>query len=303
MPTQTVYRRQVMAALDEPGIFACSSATSTTAVIATLASSASNHSPNQFATAWIYHLALSQVRIIREGSFIPGTGGMSVDPGWTAPTTNDELEITALFPSIMAGALFAQVGTDTDYRTLINRALSRLLAPDTISIPITTATSYSLSTYAAWLDRPERLQYDQQGRMKLFEPAVVSGRRAFSAAWRRPRLILDGAAPTLELDVPFTSATGNLTLHVLRPGDTLINGSESSVGLSAESDTALPSVNDVVTVTLMDAYRALMTRQSFRPSGRWKDRYDAQRKEAMALKYWDATQMAPPVAAAVQEAA
>ena len=51
--------------------------------------------------------------------------------------------------------------------------------------------------------------------MRVLEPDI-RGRGAKDARWRGWSLVLDAETPTLELTVPFGTATGNLILEVLR---------------------------------------------------------------------------------------
>lgn len=287
-----------MAALDEPGVFSANASAATTLTIATLATAASDHSPNLFARNWVYvatGAAAGLVRIIREGSFVPSTGVFNVDPGWTGPTLNDEVEITALFPAIMADTTSGRVARTTSYRTLMNRGLSRLLVPDRVALAITTSRTYSTATWP-WLDRETRL-------VRVLEPSPVSGGLPFDARWRNPKLRLDGPTPTLTLDVPFTSASGDLTLEVLRPGDTLISGAESTAGYTAAADIAIVSLNDVVAVTLLEAFAVLRQRSVARPQGSYMDRHKEQLAICRKLAYWDWTLDSEAPAAAPVEAA
>lgn len=272
-----------MDALDEPGVFALNSGTVSTAVFTTLSTAATNHSPNRFARNWLWvpsGTAAGQVRIVREDSFLPATGGVSLDPGWTVPNAGDEVEITALFPAVMADLATARVGRTTDYRTILNRALSRLLVPDRVTLAITTSRTYSLSTWAYWLDREERL-------VRVLEPSPVTGGLEFDARWRNPRLRLDGPTPTLTLDAPFATASGNLILEVLRPAHTFISAAESTTGYSTETDTAIPDQDSILTVGLWEAYRALRQRGATRPNGSYADLAEAQLEECRKLRFWD----------------
>jgi hypothetical protein len=276
--TRAQYRRALQAALDDSGIHLLSAATSTTASISTISDATTNASANRYDGVWIYVASGAQIgaqRWITPGSFVPSTGTVTVEFGWTAPAANDVIELTSLFPceaQVAAGS--------TSYNAIVNKALSRLWAPDRISATFAGGTTASLAAYAYWLDRPERL-------VRVLEPAPVSGYQPVPCDWRNPQLILDGGTPTLQIDTPYT---GTLTLDVMRPGDSLVSGAESTTGPTSETATCLPSLNDVVTVGLEEAYRALMHRSTARPSGNWADKLKDQQALVQQLRYLDRTQ-------------
>ncbi len=266
--------------LDDMGEFLVSASAANTVTITNLASSYTGTSSSQMNGAWLYHLAsngATQQRYVTTGGWSPTTGVLTLELGWTSlPAVNDQIKVTHLFPCIES------VAVATSYRTLINLGLGKLLVPDRVSVSLTDAETASLATWAAWLDRPERLR-------RVLEPPV-SGTRPVSAGWRNPELVLDGQTPSLEIDAPFT---GTLTLEVLRPANTWIavssSWAESTVGLTNDSDQAAVSVEDAVTVALVEAYQVLMQRHVGQPHGNYAQRYADARAEAMKLRMYDAT--------------
>jgi hypothetical protein len=199
------------------------------------------------------------------------------------PVPTSPVEITHLFP-VLPGAY-----AETDYRTLVNRALSKLLVSDLLTLPIVPGqTAYSLAAWA-WLDRQSRL-------VRIMEPPPVGSRR-LDASFRRPRIVRTGGAVSLELDAPFEAGTtGALTLDVMRPSDTYTRDGATGVwaeratpGLVLDLDEAVPSVNEVVTAALAEAYYALMSRSPGQPNGPWEAKYDAANAAARGLIAYDPT--------------
>jgi hypothetical protein len=281
------YRRALQARLDDGGVYLASSGTGSTVVIGAITDATTNASTTRYNGAWVYLASgagIGTQRRVVAGGFTPSTGTLSVELGWAAPALGDLIEITHLFPSA-GGPAISVSPEDTSYLQFINKSLSRVLAPDRISVAFAGASSASTATWP-WLDRPERL-------VRVLEPAPVSGYPVVPCDWRNPRLILDGPTPVLQLDQVFT---GTLTLEVLRPGDTLISGVESTTGFTTEGQTALPSVNDVVEVALEEAYIALSHRSPGRPNGSWAAKLETQRGIVANLKYLDRTQMAQEAA-------
>lgn len=293
MPTTQVYRRALANALDDlAGPYAIASATANTVVVPALINGAANTSTNFKSGTWVYvatGAGAGQTRRVRTNGYSAASGTLTVDPVWTiTPSAGDVVELTGLFPAT------PQVGADISYLTILNAALRQITEPDRVTLAITTSQEYPLTTWAAWLDREERLT-------AVWEPGPTGG-LPVPADWRRPRLRLDAELPVLELTVPFAAAAGNLSLDVLRPADTWIRvatvWSESTVGLAAENDEARPSIEDVVKVGLAEAYQALMSRAPGRPSGPYEGKYAAARADAMTVRYFDSSQMkAPPPAA------
>jgi len=292
MPTRQQYRRAIATALNDLEIHTVTSATSSTVTVVRMADSTTGAAPTRFDGAWVYiatGAGQNQQRRAKNGGFDPVAGVLTVVLPWFAPQVTDEIEITRLLPAIR------EIPGDTSYNDLIDRSLSMLMAPDRLTLPITTSDQYPMTAYT-WLDRPERL-------VRVLEPSPVAGRAPVDASWRNPRLVVDGATPFLQLDVPFGTATDNLTLEVLRPGDSLISGGESTTGLVAEASTALPSIADVRTVALMEFARVMLQRTQGRPDGaNWERRFADAREQAERLTYFDRTRLAPS-APSGQEAA
>ncbi len=278
MPTTTELRRSLSAALEDLEVYHVNSGTLTTVTLPLLASTSPTASPNHRDGRGVYVASgpgAGQFRRVRIGGYEP-SGRLTIDGVWqTIPTLGSIVELSGLFPPITET-------NETSYQVLINAALKRLLVPDRITLPITTANSYGLLSWP-WLDREERL-------LGIYEPGPT-GLLEVSAMWRRPKLRLDADLPVLEFRVPFLTATGSITLDVLRPADTWIavNGvwQESVLGLYSETDQAIPSEQDVRDVALMEAYLVLAHRSPARPNGPWIEKYMAQREIARRIKYYD----------------
>lgn len=320
MPTYQTYRFYLGRALNDWAFYGAGSATVTSVTIVELSTPGYVATPptlplasvNRYDGMWIFDQVGNQQRRARHGGFHPLTGTIDIDPGWIAPHAADRIEISSLFPVI------EQVSTtDVSYRTLINRALSRLLVPDRIQFAIVPGqTAYDLSAYATVLDRPERLGWPSSaGRMPqptLLEPHPFTG-NPVPSDWRRPTLRMDAEHPYLDIEAPFAPGTsGTLSLNIVRPSDSLtsIDGGltwgqqiETRPGLFADTDQAKAAVNDVLTVALAEAYDALANRSPALPNGNWAEKAAAQWQRARGLRWFDQTQAIPPQAVAPGQAA
>ena len=268
------------------------SATGTTVTLNQWATALANASTQRYGSHWIFVKSSASGSIqkaVRPGSYVPSTGTLTAsgDSGWdTTLVLGDEVEITGLFPSAPYGG---PGGEDTDYRSILNRALGRLLIEDRLDVTTVAdqyAYPFALATYP-WLDRMTRV-------LAVLDPPRATGlpRRE---TWRKHAWKIDGGAMTLEfLDRPYPTSGATFQVTVLRPANTWINGAESTVGLAAPTDTAVPSIEEVVTVARMYAFEALLTRSKGRPSGDWAGPYEAARKDAMSLARWDRSNDAAP---------
>jgi hypothetical protein len=264
--------------LDDLGVYSVTSATTSTVVAALLIDGTTGASDRKYDGRWIYCNA--QQRVVRSGGFIPVTGGLAIRPPWTStPTSAHTIDLTGFFPVIEEVP-----GEDISYRSLINRGNTKLLVPDRIAIPITTAQTYSLAAYQ-WLDRPERL-------LRVLEPPP-SGSLPVSADWRGIRLRLDADTPVLEFDVPYAVATGSISLDVLRPANTWVKvgatwtETSPSSGFVSDTDEVMPNLDDVVKVGLAEALESLVYRSPARPNGDWMATWEVALSAARSLRWYD----------------
>lgn len=275
MPTTAAYYLACAEALDDLGRYTLASSSASTMVISALVNATANASTQAYDDRYVYVPSTAEQVRVRPGGYAPSTGTLTHYPNSSNPGAV-AVVLTHLFP-IKGGVL----GESFAYVPGINAALRMLLVEDEVTQAITTSDEYALSQ--AWLDRPERLRY-------VLEPSPIAGRRPINAGWRGWRLDPNGPTSTLRFDAPFSTASGNLTLGVLRPADTLINGADSTTGLVAESDTAVPTIDEVVTVYLMLAQRALMARQPGAPfDPKAHQKFIECREMARALKRYDST--------------
>ena len=296
--TLLAYRNALQRALDDVGLYLVTSVSSVSVLCNSLINSATGASTGRYNGAYAYiqsGTGVGNQGVIKENSYVPSTGSITIQrsSGWdTSPAAGSVIEITRLFPSIGAGSAVGAQTDDTDYRSLINRALAYILIPDQVSVTtVANQQEYSLSTYAYWLDREARLT-------GVLDPARASGWPT-RPTWRRWELQLDGGTPTLQfIDRAYPTSGATFEVVVRRPADTLISGAESTTGLSADTDTAVPAVNDVVTVGLMLAYEALMNRSPGRPNGDYLKRWTGQIDLARRVAGYDRTQETPQQQAA-----
>lgn len=287
MPLAATYITGIASALDDFAIYTAASGTVSTAVITLLVNNSGNVSVNQFDDAWLYNATDAQQRHVKPGSYIASNGTLGFYPDGLTPA-GDALWMTHLFPVVEA-----MPPTMTSYLTIATRSLAMLKAYDQITIPINASedrqTVYPLTTQSFWLDRKERMGWND-GSPVLLEPHPFGG-APVPADWRRPLLRFDGGVPTLVIEAPFVpGTTGNMTLNVTRPGHSLVNGSESTNGLVLTTDTALPSLTDVIQCGLLEAYTLLAQRgQSTPTGGSYAGLIGPQLGKCRALKMFDDT--------------
>lgn len=195
--------------------------------------------------------------------YTPSAGALTVTPNYTiVPITGDEIECTSSFPCAPC------LGSDTDYGSIINRALSLIYLKVTEPVTLVGGGKVSLTAaQAAWLTQPDQIE-------RWLEPAPVASRSDIDASWRGLRLV-PGVAPYIAIDSPFT---GTLSFEGWRPADSLISGTYGT-GLVNDTDTAYATVPDLILVGLMLAYRILANRNAGNPTGNWGNKY----KDHLAL--------------------
>lgn len=290
-------KEAVAQSLGDWGAYLVTSATASTVTIANISTTQTTASPDQYNNAWVFALASGsssgQQRRVNTNGYTASSGALGLNLNWSLiPSINDPVKITRLFPLDHQSSQ-----PNTSYKTLVNRGLGKLLLRDRISLAITTSRTYSLATWAAWLDRPERL-------LRVLEPDPFDGSIAVSSDWRTPRLIPDADVPTLEIRPPFTQAVGSLTLEVLRPATTWVAVSavwaESTVGLANEADQVAVSLEEAVKVARVEAFDVLRHRRDGeRPAGDWERAYQEALAVARELPLYELglRQQAPPEAA------
>jgi hypothetical protein len=291
------YRRATIRATNDGGVYTANAGASATVTITALINGHPDASPDRFDGHYIYDATSPrwlQQRQVRTGGFDPATGILTVDPPWSfTPQLGDSIEITQTFPSYRDS-----FKGDTSYVDLINRALTRLNIVDRIALSITGETA-SVAAYP-WLTREDRL-------LDILEPGPTGG-LPISAQWRGARLRLDAETPVIEVQAAL-SGTQTLTLVALRPANTRIavggSWADGSDGLLRDTDEAVPTVNDVLTATLVEFYYDLLHRSPGRPSGNWRPLYALAFERAQALnegrpyRYYDPAGLPEPA----QEAA
>lgn len=291
MPTWAALRHAAQNALDDGLVsYALAGATSFTVGVAAIASIESNLSPARYNASWLYHVpgsgAYYQSRLVGRDSYNPITAFVAVNPAMAVASTLDLIELTSKLP--VAPGPFAG---DASYLSLANIALSKMLIPGRVALPITTAHGYEVPS---WL-RTERL-------IRVREPVPMGG-FTVDCSWRRPHIVAspNSTSNFLTLDEPFIDANGSIGLDVLRPANTLIATAagggvfvESTVGLNLDSDQVNVDTQEWLEIFLAEAYRALANRDD---SALWTPRWEAQDKIARAQPHYDDGHVAERVAA------
>lgn len=303
MPTHQALREALAYSLDDLSVNTASSGTSSTVVSASLINGLSIASTNRFDGAYVFNATKRLQRRAQNGSYLRASGTVTVDPTWTSPSANDRIEFSWLFPAI-GSDVDNPLLADTSYQSILNEAHRLLMTPRRLALPIVPdAYSYSLATYAAWLDREERFGWPQtplpsgepRPPLRLLEPGPFAGSAPIPADWRRPRLNLNADTPTLELEIPFAAGTsGSLYLQTMCPADRWIAVSgvwaeTVNDGLLNESDESRPSLQETVTVARLVAIDYLAARGVTSASGRWADQLPAAWAKASAIRYFDAS--------------
>ena len=227
MPTLLAYRNALQRALDDVGLYDVTSATATSVTCKALINSATSASSGRYNGAYVYVQSGTAAGVqgtVKENGYTASTGTLIIQDSSgfdTTPGSDSVIEITRLFPSIAAGNAASTQGEDGDYRSLVNRALSYLLVPDQVSVTtVADQQEYSLSTYAAWLDRPERL-------VAVLDPPRATGWPT-KRTWRRWELNVDGPTPSLVfLDRAYPTSGATFRLR----------NTSSSTGMSSASST------------------------------------------------------------------
>ena len=283
MPSLTAYYQALARALDDQAIAGVTAGTTTTFTAQVLVTAATGATSSLYEGRWAFHRvganAPQQTMII---SGVPTTGVMTVSPAINAPANTDVLDLTSLFPVI------STIGADTDYRTLCNRALGRMMLEVEVEIAVTTSDAYPMTLYP-WLDRPERLR-------QVREPNPFSASLApIDSMWRQWEIVSDPATASLRTKVPFSAASGNISLEAIRPAVTWIavptTFAESLVGLVGVDDKAQPSVEEFLPFGLDEALNVLIARSPGRPNAEWARMQEKARADIAASRYRDRTQM------------
>ncbi len=290
MPTLTQYRRALLEGIGGGGVYTTDAIGSTTTLVCAGAFKSSVLPADHLDNAWIY-VALStfprQHRVAANG-LAPSTGTITLAGALGAGVIADvPFELSALLPLIDQGSKTPGISLTQ----CVNLALRHMLVPDELTVAIPASAEVSLATLT-WLDRVDRLR-------AVLEPSPVANGAVIDASWRfrpgEPLLTLDAELPKLRLTAPFGTATGNLTLQVLRPAETWlkVGGTWGEVapgtGMTAESDEGKLDLPSVVIAGKVFAYQSLAQSRSGARRAEYQAKYEAALAEARALRYWDSS--------------
>jgi hypothetical protein len=268
------------AALDDRESVTLSGGSATTAVATAWVNTTVGVTSGLYEGRWGYNQQSStQAKV---SLYAAGTGTITTTPSVTANAAGHGYSLTGLFP------VRPYTGADTDYVTITNRALGRMHLRVPVSVPITTSDRYSMVAY------PSLVRPGQLGEIR--EPSPVSGRSPVLSdrGWR----LVPGSPAYLQTDRPFRFASDNLEVEWDRQAVTWIKvGSVwgESTGLSAESDEAIPTVDDWLPFALVEALEILVRRSPGRPNAEWLTMLQQAKDDVARSPYRDRT--AEPVAA------
>lgn len=255
MASLTAYYQALMDALDDRETVTLSGGSTTTAISAAWINGSTGVTSGLYAGRWLYNQTnVAQSKI---ASYVPGTGTQTVKTAMTANANANVVTLSGLFPVIHT------LDAETDYRTIANRGLGRMMLSVPVTIAVTTSDRYSMVSYPSII-RPEQL-------LEVREPSPISGRSPVPSdrGWK----LITGKPPYLQTERPFLTATGNLEVEWMRQASTWIaiagTWAESTVGLANESDQAIPTVEDWLPFGLEEALTVLIARSPGRPSAEW----------------------------------
>lgn len=240
--------------------------------------------------AWVYvpsTTAPRQRRVRKDGLDVE-TGTISVADVFGGPIpTGVEFEMSSKLAPINDGSRDLGLALND----AINLALLRLLVP--FRAPYVTQEGSAVIDLSAydWADRPERV-------VGLYEPARTAA-RAGEKTRRDWEFRANGSAAQIVVRPGFNRSGQTGEVDLLRPAATLINGADSTGGLVADADEAVPDANSVTTVALYYVYLQLAND----PNGgeTYRALADQQLARCRQLNDWDTTAdrlpQAPPTAA------
>lgn len=283
MTTLTQARRAILEGLGRGGVYTSTGAGSTSTVVCSTFKS-TELPTDHLAYAWLHVPSASspRQRRVKQTGLAPGTGTITVDDVFGSSIGSAiDFELSPLLPPIDGGVK----GMAMSLNQCANEAARHLCFQDEISVTITTNATLSLTTWASWLDRAERL-------VAILEPSPF-GEAPIDASWREIEFDRDAEAPTLRIKRRFGVATGTLTLKVLRPADSWIavggTWAESTVGLVNESDIAKPDLRHFREAGLVFAYQTLADARSGPRREEYRRKYEQQLALARTLPFWDHT--------------
>lgn len=290
MPTLTALWQVLADKLDDRESVTLSGGSTTTAVSLALVTADAGVTSNRYAGRWFFNQTKNtQAKV---ASYVPGTGTTTNAPAVTANASTDVGHLTSLFP------VLHDVGAETDYRTLINRALGRMFREREVSQAVTTAATYAQTT-RPWLDRQERL-------LGVREPAPVAGHVNIDSGWREWTLVPGTPTSSLEVKDLFTTS-GTVVLDTISPASSYIAVSsawaESTVGLVNQTDEAEPSVEEFLPFGLVEALTVLIARSPGRPNAEWLTLLAQAEADVKVSRWRDRTQEVAPAPAASERAA
>jgi hypothetical protein len=286
-------------ALDDLGIYAVTSSTTSSVTCAKLIDATPSASLTRYDGAQVY--VNSQQRRVSTNGLVPSTGVLTLRPALvTPPTAGMLLYLTRLFPMVAEAP-----PEDLSYKGIVQAALQLLARQGTTEVVVAKdATSYDLPS---WVDRPERIVTGPDGAPRITEPHPL-GRAPLGSGWRGWRLVVEGETPRLRLDAPFSATSGVVQVEAVRPLHTWVATggvwAESATGPVNDTDQVmLATVQEAVPAMLSVAFRALAFRAPGRPYPKAAALMDHWEGEARRSPLWDRLRDGAPEAQAPAVAA
>lgn len=276
--TLTAARRELGRRIGRYGVFTATGGSTTTLISASaLLGSALPTDARAYSYVFVPGgTAPRQSRVTATG-LDPATGTLTVDGAFGAAVANGTVfEVSPKLPPISdaeeMGPSLHDCLNQALQHLLVRHDIQRLLAPDT--------NDFSIAQ--DWLDRPERL-------LDVRTPNAT-GATALPS-WRTWELREDAGGTVLHFSDPFRYSSGTYyaTLVTLRPAHTWINDADSTVGFSAEADTADVQLQDLIDVALVFAFDALRKSRSGAATGRYQELYETQVGIARKARGYDRT--------------
>lgn len=230
--------------------------------------------------------AAPKQRRIQKAGLDPSTGTITFDGNFgSAFGVGSIVEFHTRIPAVREPITNDGLAMLLGCNECIVLALQHLLVEDSITVALTNAQQ-DLRITARWLDRKSRL-------IDVREPNVTGGTtRSSVRTWEFWPAV---NANVIHFSAPYRfTSSGNVSLDVLRPADTIVAVSgggggytDSTSGPTNDGDACWPEKKDVTTVALVFAYGALRDSRTGSAKSQYAAMYVDQLQLARKVRGYD----------------